>query len=78
MESIKPKWMRLNPIKGIKRILGVQALVELIKSILKVILITTFCWFALSQFVYRILSLSEVPYQIGTLEALELLLWILF
>lgn len=75
-EALKPKWNRISPVKGIKRIFGVQALVELIKSILKVILISVFCWFGLSQLVYRILSLSEVPYQIGTLEALELLLWI--
>lgn len=38
-ELLKPKFSRLNPLQGIKNLLSVKSLVELLKSILKVIVI---------------------------------------
>ena len=36
MESIKPKFSKLNPLKGLKNIISIRGLVELVKSILKI------------------------------------------
>ncbi len=77
-QAIAPRWSKLNPINGLKRIFGAQALIELIKSILKVICVTVFVWVVLANLVYEVLSLSEYPYQVGILEALKILLWIGF
>ncbi len=38
-EAAAPKFNKLNPLNGIKRIFGIQSVVELIKSILKVVFI---------------------------------------
>jgi flagellar biosynthetic protein FlhB len=35
-EALKPNWQRLNPQKGLKRIIGKDGLVELIKNVFKV------------------------------------------
>lgn len=40
-EVIKPKLERLNPVEGLKRMFSVKALVELVKSILKVLVVAT-------------------------------------
>ncbi|NLI94185.1 MAG: flagellar biosynthesis protein FlhB [Peptococcaceae bacterium] len=39
IETIKPQFSRLNPIEGVKRMFGVKALVQLVKSLLKVVII---------------------------------------
>lgn len=39
VQSMQPKWEKLNPLKGLGRIFGVQGLVELMKSLLKFMLI---------------------------------------
>ena len=38
-KSLKPQASKLNPLKGLKRIFGVQALVELVKAIAKSVLV---------------------------------------
>lgn len=42
VDSIKPKASKLSPIQGIKRMFGLKALVQLVKSLLKVIVIGYF------------------------------------
>lgn len=60
-EQITPKLERLDPIKGIMKILSVKGLVELIKSILKIILVTGFCailmWLLFDDF----MRLAQLP-----------------
>ena len=41
LEAMTPKFNRLSPLSGIKRMFGVQSWVELLKSILKVVFIAT-------------------------------------
>jgi flagellar biosynthetic protein FlhB len=43
-EPIKPKLSRLSPIEGAKRMFGVKALVQLIKALLKVVIIGYFLY----------------------------------
>jgi flagellar biosynthetic protein FlhB len=38
-EAIQPKLSKFNPLKGLKKIFGIQGLIELIKAIIKVVLI---------------------------------------
>lgn len=39
VEALQPKFSKLNPLSGIKRVFGVQGLVELVKALLKVIVL---------------------------------------
>lgn len=43
-EAFEPKFSKLNPLQGIKKIIGIQGVVELIKAIIKVILIGFVAW----------------------------------
>ncbi len=53
-ESLKPKLEKLDPLKGMKRIFSVRALVELAKSLAKVLVVgligAGFMWWALGDF----------------------------
>ena len=44
LEPMKPKFNKLNPISGFKKIFSVNALVELVKSIAKILLIGYVCY----------------------------------
>lgn len=57
-EAMQPKFNKLNPLSGIKRIVSVNSFVELIKSIAKVTFIGLFCYFVLKSQVETILRLS--------------------
>ncbi|MGL5129979.1 MAG: flagellar biosynthesis protein FlhB [Aeromonas popoffii] len=76
-EAMLPKWSKLSPLSGLKRMFGVQSLVELIKSIAKVVFITLFAWWMLSSQFNHLLNLSLEGYPGGIIDALDLLLWML-
>ncbi|PSJ46255.1 flagellar biosynthesis protein FlhB [Zobellella endophytica] len=74
-QAMMPKLSRMSPLAGIKRMFGLQALVELLKSIAKVVFIATFAvWLLWGQFDH-ILQLSDHTLPAAMVSALELLLW---
>ncbi|SFE38723.1 flagellar biosynthesis protein FlhB [Alteribacillus iranensis] len=64
-EAIAFKLEKINPLKGIKRIFSIRALVELLKSLLKIILVGvlvfSIIWFSLDSLVF----LSQRPVAAG-------------
>jgi len=67
-KPLRPKFSKMNPISGFKRILSVNSLVELIKSILKIGLITYVCYnFLRDKWVY-LLNI----YDISLMQALQI------
>ncbi len=46
-EALHPKWERLNPATGIKRLLSLRGTVEAAKGLLKMSLVAGLCWSAL-------------------------------
>ena len=53
-EILKPKFKKLNPIKGIKRIFSLKGLVELVKSLLKLIIIGTVAYLVIKREIDKI------------------------
>lgn len=43
-EAFEPKFSKLNPLAGIKKIVGTQGLVELIKAVIKTVLVAFVAW----------------------------------
>jgi flagellar biosynthetic protein FlhB len=43
-EPLAPKWDRLNPVAGLRKLLGVQSLVTLLKSVVKLVIIGAVAW----------------------------------
>jgi flagellar biosynthetic protein FlhB len=59
IEPLQPKLERLDPINKIKQTYGSKALMELLKSLLKLLLVSVAVWFALREGMDRIGSLGQ-------------------
>ncbi|MBQ6887501.1 MAG: flagellar biosynthesis protein FlhB [Lachnospiraceae bacterium] len=60
-EPLKPKFSKLNPVNGMKRIFSIQSLVELIKSVAKIILVTYVAYSYLINEKENIFILYDIP-----------------
>jgi flagellar biosynthesis protein FlhB len=76
--NLAPKPSRLNPLSGFKRIIGVQGLVELGKSILKVGLLGAIAWWWSRSALGGAIGLARAPLETQLSEAWRLLLSLLF
>ncbi|NRA60078.1 MAG: flagellar biosynthesis protein FlhB, partial [Psychrobium sp.] len=76
VDAMRPKASKMSPKAGFKRMFGVQAVVELVKSIGKFSLIATLAWLLLSHYFDRILQLSQTAFPLNVIGALDILLWI--
>ncbi|MCL2773820.1 MAG: flagellar biosynthesis protein FlhB [Oscillospiraceae bacterium] len=59
-EQLKPKFSRLNPVAGIKKMVNLRALVELVKSILKVTVITYIIYTVINSRIKQIPALTNI------------------
>ncbi|ALU44816.1 flagellar biosynthesis protein FlhB [Pseudoalteromonas rubra] len=74
-QAAAPKPSKMSPMKGIKRMFGPQAAVELIKSILKFVLVAGFAILLIKVFFYEILHLSIEQIPGSIMHSLEILAW---
>lgn len=75
-DAMMPKASKMSPMKGFKRMFGMQAVVELLKSIGKFAVIATLAWALLTYYFPSILQLSQTSFPLNVLGALDILLWI--
>jgi flagellar biosynthesis protein FlhB len=74
VNALQPNFGRLNLLSGLVRMVSVNALVELGKSIGKTILVGTVAWLAVSRQIDGVLALSVTPVHTG-IAHLASLLW---
>ncbi len=74
-EAMAPKASRLSPFAGFKRMFGVQAWVELLKSILKFFVVFIVAFLLLNGLFDQILGLSLETIPINFGHAVNMLLW---
>ena len=74
-KAMMPKWSRLSPAAGLKRMLGMQAWVELLKSILKVLVVVGVAWWIFATTFEQILNLSVTPLPASVFAALDMITW---
>lgn len=58
-ETIQPKLEKIDPIKGFKRIFSMRSIIEFLKSILKIIIVSMITFFVLWNRIDEILVLSQ-------------------
>ncbi|WP_034293358.1 flagellar biosynthesis protein FlhB [Herbaspirillum sp. RV1423] len=75
--SLEPKFERLNPIKGVMNLFSLNSLVELVKGILKTVLVGAVAWFAMSSHIDAVLNLSVEPLRTSS-SHMPTLLWTSF
>ncbi|WDE00502.1 flagellar biosynthesis protein FlhB [Thalassomonas actiniarum] len=73
--AMAPKFSKLSPLAGFKRMFGVQAMVEFVKSLLKFFVVFIVAYLLLSGLFDQILGLSleSIPNNFG--HAVDMLLW---
>ena len=75
-QAMAPKIDRLSPLKGLKRILGPQGLIELIKALAKFILIGTISVLVLWSLRDQLLTLGMQELNVAMASLGELVLWV--
>ncbi|MDF2153744.1 flagellar biosynthesis protein FlhB [Vibrio sp. CAU 1672] len=73
-EAARPKVSKMNPLSGLKRMVGMQSLVELLKSILKVLLVTGFAIYLIQASQADLIQLSMDVFPQNIFHALDILL----
>jgi flagellar biosynthetic protein FlhB len=73
--SAAPKGNRLSPLQGFKRMFGTEALVELLKGIGKVVVISLMAYSALIIFKDEALHLDIELYPLNIFHALDMIEW---
>jgi len=67
-ETLKPKLEKISPLKGFKRLFSTKSLAEFIKSILKMVVVSTACYIIVSDLYAEVLrSTFRDPFDIGVL-----------
>lgn len=75
-QAMAPKFSKMSPLKGFKRMFGPQAAMELFKSVLKVAVVAGVSVWLINIFLNDILFLSMEDLPNNTYDATELLGWI--
>ena len=70
-----PKMTKISPVSGFKRMFGVNALVELGKSIAKIVVILSAAYFALLFFKDEALHLDQELFPANIFHAIDMLEW---
>lgn len=74
-EAMAPKASKLSPMAGFKRMFGVKAVVEFVKSLLKFFVVFIVAFLLLSSLFDQILSLSLEAVPINFVHSTDMLLW---
>ncbi|ANU35814.1 Flagellar biosynthetic protein FlhB [Vibrio scophthalmi] len=74
VEAAMPKASKMNPLSGLKRMVGMQSWVELIKSILKVSLVSGMAFYLIDAAKEDLFQLSLDVYPQNIFHALDILL----
>lgn len=77
-EAMAPKFSRMNPLAGLKRMFSVQALVELLKALAKFILILLVGLLVLSAWQADLLAIVHEPIESAILHAITVVGWSAF
>lgn len=76
--SAAPRFSKLNPLSGMKRMFGVNGLVELLKAFAKFIVIGAMALISLSLFQDEALHLDQEIYPLNIFHALDMIEWAFF
>lgn len=74
-KALAPKLDRISPLAGLKRIWSMRSLVELVKAILKIVLISFIAWLALRHYLDGLLRLPRMAPEAAMVLATNTALW---
>jgi flagellar biosynthetic protein FlhB len=59
-DKLKPSWNKLSPMAGLKRMFGLDGLMQFFKSLLKIIIVGVLAWFVVKPHVHELEGLSAL------------------
>ena len=71
VKSLKPKFSRMNPISGFKKLISLRSLVELIKSAVKIVIVLFILYSQIKSQMHAVMSMSEVGVGQGIIWTFE-------
>ncbi len=74
-ESMSPKISKMNPFSGLKRMFGVQGWVELLKSIVKIVLIFSVAGSLFKGYLDQLMALSSLSLNNAVINAADIILY---
>ncbi|GAB3480964.1 flagellar biosynthesis protein FlhB [Marinomonas epiphytica] len=74
-EPLLPKLSKMNPISGLKRMFSAQSLVELLKSIAKVLLVGLVSVLVINYFLAESLGLPFQSVQLAVAHGIDIVIW---
>lgn len=74
-QAIQPKFSRINPLSGIKRMFSLKALVELAKAIAKFLLVASFAVGVLWFLVPELYALGKQSVEVAIAHAVQIIGW---
>lgn len=74
-ESLMPKFSRMNPLSGLKRMFSKNSLVELFKAIGKFLVVLAVALAVLNSFKHDILALAHQPMEAAILNTIQIVGW---
>ncbi len=74
-KSLQPKFSRIDPLAGLKRMFSARALMELLKATAKFLLVSLLAVVILYALTPEILAIGKQDVQLGTIQALWLVGW---
>jgi flagellar biosynthetic protein FlhB len=60
LKPLLPKASHINPVAGLKRLVGTEALVNLVKSVLKVVVLAAVAWLVVSRAWEQVLAVGDL------------------
>lgn len=75
-QALAPKFSKLNPISGLKRVFSVQGLMELLKALGKLLLVSAVSGLALWAMFDQVMALGDHPVERGIVETARMAAWI--
>jgi flagellar biosynthesis protein FlhB len=72
-DAVSPKFAKLDPLKGIGRMFGMRSLVELIKALLKVVLIGVVAFVLARNFLGELIGLNAEPIEQSVRHSLDII-----
>ncbi len=72
-ETMSPKFSKMNPIAGLKKMVGTQGLVELLKSIIKIALVFFVAGSLFKMYLDQFLALNTVSLESGIAKGFDLI-----
>ncbi len=78
MEALAPKFSRMNPLSGLKRMFSMKSIVELLKALGKFSIVLTVALFVLARARNELIQISAEPLEMAILHSMQVVGWSAF